>query len=152
MREAKLLLKEKSEKYRAPLIQTGPSYRPEPGWAEAVPAIRLAVSWPEGAWPGLAGQVKPLEVPDELELEELEEDELDELDDELELDELEDELELDELEVRPVLELLELLLDELVPPAPVTGSAPQAVRAAIEHAKRVLLSAEGIGIKDPQVY
>lgn len=149
MREAKLLLKEKSEKYRAPLIQTGPSYRPEPGCAEAVPAIRLAVSWPEGAWPGLAGQVKPLEVPDELELEE---DELDELDDELELDELElDELEL-LLEVRPVLELLELLLDELVPPVPVTGSAPQAVRAAIEHAKRVLLSAEGIGIKDPQVY
>jgi hypothetical protein len=118
--------------------------------------MRLAVSWPEGAWPGLAGQLKPLDVPDELELDELEEDELDELEEELELDELEDELELDELEllleVRPVLELLEL--DELLlgEPPPVTGSAPQAVRAAIEHAKSVLLNAEGIGIENPQMY
>lgn len=123
--------------------------------------MRLAVSWPEGAWPGLAGQLKPLDVPDELELDELEEDELeedelDELEEELELDELEDELELDELEllleVRPVLELLELEELLLGEPPPVTGSAPQAVRAAIEHAKSVLLNAEGIGIENPQMY
>lgn len=104
----------------------------------------------------MAGQLKPPEVPEELELDELEEDELDELD-ELELDE--EELELDELELllegRPELELLlELLLDELLllAPLPVIGSAPQAVRAAIAHAKSVLLNAEGIGIEDPQRY
>jgi hypothetical protein len=73
----------------------------------------------------------PLEL-EELELEELELDEL----------ELELELLLDERPLLELLELLEELLLELLTEPP-TGSAPQAVKAAIEHANSVLCRAVG---------
>jgi hypothetical protein len=148
MREGKPLLNEKSEKYRAPLIQTGPSYKPVSERLVFVPGTRLAVSWPLGAVPGNCGQLHwPLPLELELEL-------LEELLLEFELLELEL-----ELEVRPLLELLELLLElevlplllellELLMLGPVSGSAPQAVKAAIEQTKSVCRKAEGKSIAE----